>query len=140
SRAGSQAGNVLTNPTTSMQAPVSRFPVLDQRGRALRDLRVSVTDRCNFRCPYCMPRRVFSGSHRFLPKRDILTFEEITRVVGVFAGLGVGKVRLTGGEPLLRAELPELVRMLRQGGDYDLALTTNGALLSRAASALAGAG
>src|SRR5689334_19472319 len=109
-----------------MDAPAVRLPVLDRRSRPLRDLRVSVTDRCNFRCTYCMPREVFGSAHRFLPKRDILTFEEICRVVRVSTDLGVRKVRLTGGEPLLRTDLPELVRLLRQTGDLDLALTTNG--------------
>jgi cyclic pyranopterin phosphate synthase len=87
-----------------------------------------------------MPRDVFGGEHRFLPKREILTFEEICRVVGVFVDLGVRKVRLTGGEPLLRKDLPELVRMLRELGDFDVALTTNGALLEQFAEPLAGAG
>jgi len=87
-----------------------------------------------------MPRDAFGQNHRFLPKRDILTFEELARVVGVFASIGVRKVRLTGGEPLLRAELPKLVRMLRDAGDFDLALTTNGSLLERFAAELAAAG
>src|SRR6185503_6748198 len=116
------------------------LPVLDRRNRSLRDLRVSVTDRCNFRCPYCMPRDAFGSGHRFLPKREILTFEEICRVVQVSLDLGVRKVRLTGGEPLLRTDLPDLVRMLRRTGDIDLALTTNGSLLERLAPALAEAG
>src|SRR6476660_1431033 len=120
-----------------MSAP--RLPVLDQRRRALRDLRVSVTDRCNFRCPYCMPRSEFGSNHRFLPKKDILSFEELARVVGVFATAGVGKVRLTGGEPLLRAQLPNLVRMLRSAGDFDLAMTTNASLLAGVAAELADA-
>lgn len=99
-----------------------------------------MTDRCNFRCPYCMPREVFGSAHRFLPRAEILTFEEIVRTVRVFATLGVEKVRLTGGEPLLRAELPKLVRMLSGIPGLDLALTTNGSLLARLAPALAGAG
>lgn len=105
----------------------------DRRGRPLRDLRVSVTDRCNFRCEYCMPRDVFDRDHRFLPKRALLRFEEIAAVVRAFAGLGVRKVRLTGGEPLLRHDLEELAAMLA-GIDAldDLALTTNASLLTAA--------
>ena len=113
----------------------------DLLGRPLRDLRVSVTDRCNFRCPYCMPREVFGEAHRFLPKSEILSFEEIARVVSVLCGLGVRKVRLTGGEPLLRRELPELVRRLTGiTALEDLAMTTNGLLLSTSAQVLKDAG
>ena len=115
--------------------------MLDTRGRALRDLRVSVTDRCNFRCPYCMPRDQFGADHAFLPRAELLSFEEITRVVGLFAGLGVTKVRLTGGEPLLRRDLPELVRRLAAvPGVDDLAMTTNGSLLAARAQDLRDAG
>jgi len=115
--------------------------VRDLLARPLRDLRVSVTDRCNFRCPYCMPREVFGEAHRFLPKPDTLTFEEITRAVAAMGKLGVRKVRLTGGEPLLRRELPSLVAMLsRLGFLEDLALTTNGLLLGAAAQPLKQAG
>lgn len=115
--------------------------VLDTRGRALRDLRVSVTDRCNFRCPYCMPRDLFGPDHAFLPRAELLSFEEITRVVAVFAGLGVTKVRLTGGEPLLRRGLPDLVRRLTAvPGVEDLAMTTNGSLLAACAGELRDAG
>jgi cyclic pyranopterin phosphate synthase len=115
--------------------------VQDARGRALRDLRVSVTDRCNFRCPYCMPRELFGADHAFLPRAELLSFEEITRVVTVFARLGVAKVRLTGGEPLLRRDLPDLVRRLAAvPGVEDLAMTTNGSLLAGAAGPLAEAG
>ena len=113
----------------------------DTRGRALRDLRVSVTDRCNFRCPYCMPRDLFGPDHAFLPRAELLSFEEITRIVAVFARLGVSKVRLTGGEPLLRRELPDLVRRLSAvPGVDDLALTTNGSLLAGLAAPLREAG
>lgn len=113
----------------------------DLLGRSLRDLRVSVTDRCNLRCPYCMPADVFGPDHAFLPRRGILTFEEITRVVRVMTGLGVRKVRLTGGEPLLRRDFPVLVRMLAGiGGVEDLALTTNGLLLAGFAEELRAAG
>ncbi|MFQ5844479.1 MAG: GTP 3',8-cyclase MoaA [Planctomycetota bacterium] len=113
----------------------------DRFGRPLRDLRISVTDRCNFRCPYCMPAEVFGDRYRFLPKREILTFEEIERLVHLFVRLGVRKVRLTGGEPLLRQELPELVRRLASvDGVADLGLTTNASILADHAEALARAG
>jgi GTP 3',8-cyclase len=115
-------------------------PVRDQLGRPLADLRVSVTDRCNFRCRYCMPREHFDQEHRYLPRPDILSFEEITRAVGAMVPLGLRKVRLTGGEPLLRSELPKLVRMLRAFPELELALTTNGSLLSKHAQALREAG
>ena len=115
--------------------------MLDTLGRPLRDLRISVTDRCNFRCVYCMPREVFGPNHVFLPRAALLTFEEIERLVRVFARHGVRKLRLTGGEPLLRRDLPRLVEMLTAvPGIEDIALTTNGALLARHAGALAGAG
>jgi GTP 3',8-cyclase len=117
-----------------------QLPVIDREARPMRDLRISVTDRCNFRCTYCMPREHFGASHRFLPRADILTFEEIARVTFVLRALGVSKVRLTGGEPLLRADLPTLVGMLSKSPGLDLALTTNGSLLSRHARALASAG
>ncbi len=113
----------------------------DTLGRPLRDLRVSVTDRCNMRCSYCMPAEVFGPSYAFLPRAEILSFEEITRVVQIMAKLGVRKVRLTGGEPLLRRELPTLVRMLAGLGSIDdLALTTNGLLLTTLSGALRDAG
>ena len=117
------------------------LPTRDRLGRPLRDLRVSVTDRCNFRCRYCMPKETFGPGFRFLPRAEILSFEEITRVVEAAASLGVTKVRLTGGEPLLRRDLPQLVQMLaRVPGIDDLALTTNGVLLARWAERLAAAG
>ena len=112
----------------------------DARGRPLRDLRVSVTDRFNFRCVYCMPREVFGPQYRFLANRDLLTFEEIARLARVFARLGVEKIRLTGGEPLLRRDLEILVAMLAEIPGLDLAMTTNGALLQRKATALVQAG
>jgi GTP 3',8-cyclase len=113
----------------------------DTRGRLLRDLRISVTDRCNFRCTYCMPRELFGPDFAFVERSDLLTFEEIARVVGVFAQLGVRKLRLTGGEPLLRRDLPVLVsRLAAIDGIEDLALTTNGSLLARHAGALRAAG
>ncbi|MDA7971737.1 MAG: GTP 3',8-cyclase MoaA [Gammaproteobacteria bacterium] len=105
----------------------------DRRGRPLRDLRVSVTDRCNFRCNYCMPRDAFGRGHRFLPKRELLRFEEIETLARAFTGLGVHKIRLTGGEPLLRNDLEDLVARLAQLDELDdLALTTNASLLTRA--------
>jgi len=115
--------------------------VRDLHGRGLRDLRVSVTDRCNFRCPYCMPRDLFGPDHAFLPRSELLSYEEIGRLVRVFARLGVTKVRLTGGEPLLRRDLEALVAQVAgTPGITDVALTTNGSLLAGRAQALAGAG
>jgi GTP 3',8-cyclase len=111
----------------------------DTRGRAMRDLRISVTDRCNFRCVYCMPREVFDSSYRFLPHDAILTFEEIARLARVFVGLGVNKLRLTGGEPLVRRNLDRLVAMLAEL-DAEITLTTNGSLLAKQAAALKKAG
>lgn len=113
----------------------------DLLGRPLRALRISVTDRCNFRCRYCMPAEIFGPDHPFLPKDQVLAFEEITRLARVFAALGVTKLRLTGGEPLLRKGLPQLVSELAQtSGLQDLALTTNGALLEALAGPLREAG
>jgi cyclic pyranopterin phosphate synthase len=113
----------------------------DTMARPLRDLRISVIDRCNFRCPYCMPEDQFADDAVFLSKNERLRFEEIERIARAFASLGVHKLRLTGGEPLLRRDLPQLVRMLRQiPGVEDLALTTNGVLLPRFAAALREAG
>jgi cyclic pyranopterin phosphate synthase len=113
---------------------------LDTLGRPLHDLRISVTDRCNFRCVYCMPKEVFGKDFQFLPRAEILTFEEIERLVRIFVSLGVQKIRLTGGEPLVRRNLERLVEMLAKVGDLDLTLTTNGSLLSQKARALAAAG
>ncbi len=98
----------------------------DTLGRTLRDLRISVTDRCNFRCVYCMPREIFGRNYHFLERKDILTFEEIQRVARIFTGLGVRKIRLTGGEPLMRRDLDRLIAMLADLPDIDLTLTTNG--------------
>jgi cyclic pyranopterin phosphate synthase len=114
--------------------------LLDTLGRPLRDLRISVTDRCNFRCVYCMPKEVFGRDYRFLPRRELLTFEEIERVARVFVSLGVQKLRVTGGEPLLRRDLEALIGRLSALGDLDVTLTTNGALLAQKAQALADAG
>src|ERR687888_1915549 len=113
--------------------------VLDTLSRPLRDLRISVTDRCNFRCTYCMPKEVFGRDYRFLDRRELLTFEEIARVARVFVGLGTRKIRITGGEPLVRRDLERLVEQLA-ALDVDLTLTTNGSLLPAKAQALADAG
>ena len=113
----------------------------DQLGRPVEDLRVSLTDRCNLRCRYCMPREIFGPDHAFLDREELLSFEELTRVLRVFVRLGVTKLRLTGGEPLLRRDLPELIAMLSPlDGVEDLALTTNGILLPRLADQLVAAG
>jgi cyclic pyranopterin phosphate synthase len=131
----------MVSPAEDRQTNTGAEPaVLDRRGRALRDLRISVTDRCNFRCSYCMPRSVFGPGFRFLPASEILRFEEIARLAGIFVSLGVRKLRLTGGEPLLRRDLPELVRLLPKGPEIDVALTTNGSLLASHAQALVEAG
>ncbi len=123
---------------------VSAIPTVaagpDLLGRSLRDVRISVTDRCNFRCPYCMPKARFGPGHRFLPGADALDAKEIVRLAGVFASLGVSKIRLTGGEPLLRTDLVEIVEGIAALGVPDIALTTNGALLRRWAARLRDAG
>ena len=113
---------------------------LDTLGRPLHDLRISVTDRCNFRCVYCMPKEIFGKDYQFLPRSEILTFEEIERLVRIFVSLGVQKIRLTGGEPLVRRDLERLVEKLARIGDLDLTLTTNGSLLAQKARLLADAG
>ena len=114
-------------------------PLVDTLGRGLRDLRISVTDRCNFRCVYCMPREVFDHDHKFLPHSAILSFEEIARLARVFVGMGVKKIRLTGGEPLVRRDLHRLIEQLAPL-EVDLTLTTNGSLLARQAGRLKDAG
>jgi GTP 3',8-cyclase len=122
-------------------ANVTNVATLDRLDRPLRDLRISVTDRCNLRCRYCMPREVYGPSFRFLPRAELLSFEEIARLASVFAGLGVRKLRLTGGEPLLRRDLERLVAMLREiDGIEEIAMTTNGVLLAERAYALTQAG
>ncbi len=123
----------------SIESP-TRVPPIDQLQRPLRDLRVSVTDRCNFRCVYCMPKEIFGRDYQFLDRQELLSFEEITRLVRVLKPLGVQKVRLTGGEPLVRRHLERLVEMLAGLGGLDLTLTTNGALLASKAQALVSAG
>jgi cyclic pyranopterin phosphate synthase len=120
-------------------------PVLDRLGRRLHDLRISVTDRCNFRCTYCMPREIYGRDFAFLPRSEVLTFEEIERLARVFVAEGVEKLRVTGGEPLVRRDLPELIAMLAalrrpDGGALDLTLTTNGSALRQLAQPLRDAG
>jgi GTP 3',8-cyclase len=114
--------------------------LIDTLNRPLRDLRISVTDRCNFRCVYCMPKEIFGPDYQFLPRNQILTFEEITRLARIFSNHGVHKIRLTGGEPLVRRDLHLLVGMLAGLPNLDLTLTTNGALLAKQAQALKDAG
>lgn len=123
-----------------MSRPPDPSDLRDRFHRPLRDLRISVTDRCNFRCSYCMPKEVFGPEWEFLKRSQILSFEEIARLARIFHGFGLRKIRLTGGEPLLRRDLPELVRMLAELPDVELALTTNASLLSRHADDLSAAG
>jgi cyclic pyranopterin phosphate synthase len=120
--------------------PRAAGAVRDTHGRGLRDLRISVTDRCNFRCTYCMPKEVFGPDYAFLPRGEVLSFEEITRLARIFKDHGIEKIRLTGGEPLLRRNLERLVEMLANLGGLDLTLTTNGSLLAKKARSLADAG
>ncbi|MGI2328199.1 GTP 3',8-cyclase MoaA [Planococcus sp. YIM B11945] len=116
-------------------------PLKDKLGRPIRDLRISVTDRCNFRCSYCMPKEVFGDDYAFLPKQELLSFEEIHRLTKLFVAMGVKKIRLTGGEPLMRRGLPELVaKILSVEGVEDIGLTTNGLLLGKLAQPLYEAG
>lgn len=140
---------VIFHQDNGVDRPVPKLDpgqaVQDTYGRPMRDLRISVTDRCNFRCRYCMPREVYGADHVFLPLSALLTFEEITRVARIALTLGVRKIRLTGGEPLMRKHLEDLVAMLAQlrtpeGQPPELTMTTNGALLARKAQALAQAG
>jgi GTP 3',8-cyclase len=123
--------------TIDASTPPSTGPLTDTFGRVADDLRISVTDRCNFRCTYCMP----AEGLRWLPKSEILTFEELTRLLALFVRLGVRSLKVTGGEPTVRADLPTLVRMFRDvGPGLDISITTNGMLLDRLAGALAEAG
>jgi cyclic pyranopterin phosphate synthase len=126
-------------PGHAAAAPFTGSSLADTRGRAMHDLRISVTDRCNFRCTYCMPREVFDAGYRFLPHEAILSFEEIARLAGIFAGLGVQKIRLTGGEPLVRRHLHRLISMLAEL-PVEITLTTNGSLLAKQAIDLKNAG
>ena len=112
----------------------------DRLNRPLRDLRISVTDRCNFRCVYCMPKEIFDKDYAYLERTALLSFEEVTRLARVFQRLGIEKIRLTGGEPLMRKNIEKLIEMLSAIGGLDLTLTTNGSLLARKAQALKAAG
>ena len=124
-----------------MTTITDRARITDRLDRPFRDLRVSVTDRCNFRCPYCMPAEIYGDRYQFLPRDDLLTFEEIERLAAIMARLGAVKVRLTGGEPLVRSDIEKLVAMLaRVSGIEDLTMTTNGYLLPRKAEGLKEAG
>ena len=128
----------MSRPT---ETETSTGMVMDQRGRPLRDLRISVTDRCNFRCVYCMPKSIFGRDFVFMERDELLTFEEITRIAGIAVAHGVQKIRLTGGEPLLRRGLEDLVGMLAalrapDGREIDIALTTNGSALAIKAKSL----
>ena len=132
-------------PVVPAGAPAPDGLQSDRLGRPLRDLRISITDRCNFRCSYCMPKEVFDRNYRFLPHDSLLSFEEITRTASIFVQHGVRKLRLTGGEPLLRRHVEDLVRMLSalrtiDGDALDITLTTNGSILERKAQALKDAG
>ena len=136
---------MTTDASRDFAAFDGRPGLLDRRGRALRDLRISVTDRCNFRCTYCMPAEVFGRDYAFLPHAEVLTYEEIRRLAGIAVELGVGKLRITGGEPLVRRALPDLIAMLAgirtpDGEPVDIALTTNGSALRLLARPLAEAG
>ncbi|HWQ39710.1 MAG TPA: GTP 3',8-cyclase MoaA [Burkholderiales bacterium] len=126
---------------SAASATVPDQPALvDVRGRPLRDLRISVTDRCNFRCTYCMPKEVYGRDFQFLERAQLLTFDEIHRLVRVFRGYGIEKVRITGGEPLVRRQLEKLIELLAREAGLDLTLTTNGSLLKQKAQALKDAG
>jgi cyclic pyranopterin phosphate synthase len=132
-------------PIISEHMPAPLGILADPRGRLLRDLRISVTDRCNFRCTYCMPKSVFNKDYEFLPKTELLNFDEITRMANLFVAHGVEKIRLTGGEPLLRKNVEFLIKKLTaiktlHGKPLDIALTTNASLLSRKAQMLRDAG
>ncbi len=132
-----------SSPTLDPAGPPGA--VLDRFGRRLHDLRISVTDRCNFRCTYCMPREIYGRDFAFLPRSEVLTFEEIVRLAAIFVGEGVEKLRVTGGEPLVRRDLPDLIAMLAalrrpDGRPLDLTLTTNGSALRPLAGALRAAG
>ena len=128
-----------------MREQTGAHDLVDPFGRVVRDLRISVTDRCNFRCTYCMPKEVYGRDYAFLPRDQVLSFEEIERAARAFVGLGVRKLRLTGGEPLVKRDLPDLVAMLAalrtpEGEPLDLTLTTNGAALRALARPLRDAG
>ena len=137
-------GKGLT-PSIPGQLVAASTSTKDTRGRPLRDLRISVTDRCNFRCTYCMPKEIFDKDYPYLSHKELLSFEEITRLTNIFASLGVEKIRLTGGEPLLRKNLEVLIEMLAKirttdNQPLDLTLTTNGSILRKKAAALKASG
>lgn len=128
------------SPMSSAPESIARPTLLDTRRRPLRDLRISVTDRCNFRCTYCMPKEVYGRDFQFLEREQLLSFGEINRLVRIFRDHGIEKVRITGGEPLVRRKLERLIEMLAYHGDLDLTLTTNGSLLKQKAQDLKNAG
>lgn len=135
--------NTASLPPAALETPTGSL--LDKRSRPLQDLRISLTDRCNFRCVYCMPRSIFDKDHAFLPRASLLSFEEIIRITQIFVAHGVSKIRLTGGEPLLRKHIEKLIEQLAklrtpEGQALDLTLTTNGSLLAKKAQALKDAG
>src|SRR4051794_16717408 len=137
----------MPEPTPIPAPEVHTSPVRpnDRLGRPLHDLRISVTDRCNFRCTYCMPKEVFGRDYQFLQRDQVLSYEEIERLARIFVGLGVEKLRITGGEPLVRRDLPDLIAMLSamrrpDDGELDLTLTTNGSALRQLARPLRDAG
>ncbi len=132
------AAPILSRPAGLV--PTAGEPLYDRRGRSVRDLRISVTDRCNFRCVYCMPREVFDDNYAFLPRRELLSFEEILRVARLFVARGVRKLRITGGEPLLRKNIERLIEMLARLEGVEITLTTNGVLLPKMAARLKDAG
>ena len=134
-----QAASAIVTPDTAL-SPAPGEALFDRRGRSVRDLRISVTDRCNFRCVYCMPREVFGDDYAFLPRRELLSFEEIVRVASLFVARGVRKIRITGGEPLLRKDVDRLIGMLATLDGVEITLTTNGVLLPKLARRLKDAG
>lgn len=134
-----QAASAIATPDTALRPPAGEL-LFDRRGRSVRDLRISVTDRCNFRCVYCMPREVFGDDYAFLPRRELLSFEEIVRVASLFVARGVRKIRITGGEPLLRKDVDRLIGMLAALDGVEITLTTNGVLLPKLARRLKDAG
>lgn len=141
----STAQSTVHQASIDRQGPLPSAPLADQLSRTLKDLRISVIDQCNFRCTYCMPKEVFGRDYAFLPKESLLSFDEIERLARVFVGLGVEKIRITGGEPLLRKNLSDLIGRLavlqtRAGRPLEIAMTTNGALLKQRVKELKGAG
>ena len=134
-----KAASAIVTPDAAL-LPAPGESLFDRRGRSVRDLRISVTDRCNFRCVYCMPREVFGDDYTFLPRRELLSFEEIVRVASLFVARGVRKIRITGGEPLLRKDIDRLIEMLARLPGVEITLTTNGVLLPRLARRLKDAG